>query len=188
MNVVIWKLLARSQKLVGFSALVLVFIFLLPLSPHMPTAGLDPSWQYAVNEAVARHLVFGRDFIFTVGPYGSIYTGLYDPATDLLMLVGGTVVAIGFCLSFTLLADGRRPLVTLLLLIAIVFSNSKDADLMAMPLFFVLASYESTNDEGTGTKRNLSRAKMALFTITAVAIGILPLVKGSLVAWWACML
>ena len=39
-----------------------------PLSPFMPRNDVDGSWILALNQAVARGLVFGRDIVFTFGP------------------------------------------------------------------------------------------------------------------------
>ncbi|WP_254706813.1 hypothetical protein [Ralstonia pseudosolanacearum] len=44
---------------------------LVPWLPVMPQAGLDHSWVLGMNQAVAQGLVFGRDMIFTFGPYAS---------------------------------------------------------------------------------------------------------------------
>src|SRR6185503_13780385 len=52
----------------------------------LPGAGLDPSWQLAGEFAAGRHLVFGRDFVFTYGPYHYLSTRLFDPATFRLVL------------------------------------------------------------------------------------------------------
>jgi hypothetical protein len=68
-----------------FFVVLAVFV---PLNPEMPSHGLDPSWKFAMNEGVARNLVFGRDIVFTFGPYASIYTEVYEPQTDKLMLLG----------------------------------------------------------------------------------------------------
>jgi hypothetical protein len=68
--------------LIIFAALasaLTVFLFT-PWWPWQPAAGLDPSWAYAINEAVAGHLVFGRDFIWTFGPFGAVDTSLVSVA------------------------------------------------------------------------------------------------------------
>ena len=61
----------------------------------MPTFGLDPSLEYALNEAVGQGYVFGRDVIFTFGPLASLYWQLYSPATDTIMMVGSAIYAAG---------------------------------------------------------------------------------------------
>lgn len=69
---------------------------LVPFAPRMPEIGIDGSWALALNEAVAQHLAFGRDIIFTLGPYAAIYTKMYHPQTDGLMLVGSTYLALTY--------------------------------------------------------------------------------------------
>lgn len=39
----------------------------------MPSIGLNPSWKFALNQAVSQKLNFGMDIIFTFGLYASIY-------------------------------------------------------------------------------------------------------------------
>src|SRR5260364_80756 len=73
--------------LAGLLFVTIIAIFV-PFMPYMPSSGLDPSWVYGTNQAVAQGLIFGRDFIFTTGPYGSIYTKAFHPSTDYLMLIG----------------------------------------------------------------------------------------------------
>ena len=78
------------QQVIVLVALVLTCLAFIPFSPWMPRAGLDPSWCYAINEAVERGLVFGRDMIFTFGPMGSVYSTAYGPGTDFQMPVSYT--------------------------------------------------------------------------------------------------
>jgi len=73
---------------IALAASVLTVLFVMALSPSFPGAGVELSWEYASNEAVARHLVFGRDIVFTIGPLASILTRMYHPATDWIMLFG----------------------------------------------------------------------------------------------------
>ncbi len=73
-----------------------------PLSPKMPAPGIDPSWALGLNQAVAQGLAFGKEIIFTLGPYSSLYTKAYHPATDLMMIVGCLYLALTYwgCLLF----------------------------------------------------------------------------------------
>ncbi len=77
-------------------ACLAVAAVLIPLAPGMPTAGLDTSWNYAMNEAVARHIPLGRSLSSTFGPYTGLYTAMYHPATDRLMLLAGASLATFF--------------------------------------------------------------------------------------------
>ena len=64
------------RRFVATGALIIAWLLLMPFSPGMPTGGVDGSWPYALNEAIARGYVFGRDLIFTFGPLPSVYTRL----------------------------------------------------------------------------------------------------------------
>lgn len=72
---------------VTLAATLATILLLFRPPPIFPTVGLVPSYGYALNEAVARHFVFGRDIIFTFGPFASVSTQLYNPATEVIMSV-----------------------------------------------------------------------------------------------------
>ena len=52
-------------------SIICVFV---PLMPLFPAPDLDTSWAMVLNEAVAQRLVFGRDVVFTFGPYSSSFS------------------------------------------------------------------------------------------------------------------
>ena len=64
--------------------LVLAFVTLhgeyLPLGPP----GIDPGWQWAVNEAGSADWVFGRDVVFTYGPLAFLVVPM-DASSNLLL-------------------------------------------------------------------------------------------------------
>jgi len=69
---------ARSPALwlVGAAAL---FVFTWPLAARVPTAGLDNSWVAGLGMALRDHLDYGREVIFTYGPWGFVeHLALYD--------------------------------------------------------------------------------------------------------------
>gem|GEM_PF-2509567 len=61
-----------------------------------------------MNAAVAQHLRFGRDVIFTFGPLTSAYTGEYSPTTDVAMIVASLVVAVSIFLSLRVIVGPRN--------------------------------------------------------------------------------
>jgi hypothetical protein len=75
----------------GLTAAGTAVLFVIPLIPDFPHRSFDSSWAYALNEAVVQHLIFGRDIVLTFGPLASIYTGMYHPATDWIMLLGSVL-------------------------------------------------------------------------------------------------
>jgi hypothetical protein len=61
---------------VVWRVLILVAFVLLTFPPCFAAmgGGLDSSWVIGINEAALRHMVFGRDVVFTFGPLGFIIT------------------------------------------------------------------------------------------------------------------
>src|ERR1700722_6265744 len=88
-----------------FFAITITAIFI-PLNPRMPSAGLDASWQFAMNEAVTKKMSFGKGIVFTYGPYASICTQIYSPATDRRMMLGSLLLAISYVTAVLFLAGG----------------------------------------------------------------------------------
>lgn len=159
-----------------FGSILLSGLLIMPFLPVMPAPNLDASWMYAINEVLAKGLVFGRDFIFTFGPLGPVYTGMYHPEVQGVMLWGSAVMAAGFCSGFAILASQRRSLAIMVLPLAVVESQSRDAVLMAIPLLLLLSTFV------TSRKHRISRVQGTGLLIISAATGAVPLVKGSFAA------
>lgn len=87
----------RTRSIVFAVALVVVVLSVtVAFLPGLPTRGIDASWMYALNQAVAQELAFGRDVLFAFGPYASLYTHRYHPGTSGLMFWGGFALALAF--------------------------------------------------------------------------------------------
>ncbi|MCX4140333.1 hypothetical protein M0D68_19205 [Paraburkholderia sp. SEWSISQ10-3 4] len=173
---------------VAIISLVLAGLAIIPFQPMFAMAppdpsyyfvGLDSSWAYAMNEAVARHLVFGRDVIFTFGPFASVYTTLYHPATDSIMLVGSAILAAGLCAGFFLIGFDRRPMALLLLPLIVALSLSRDAIFLSIPLLLMLATYRIATRPESEHHLAVTPSVAILVAIVSGATGILPIVKGS---------
>ena len=52
------------------AAVAYIFIVGFPAERFPISAGLDGSWTYAINVAAEQALIFGRDVLFTYGPFG----------------------------------------------------------------------------------------------------------------------
>jgi glycosyltransferase involved in cell wall biosynthesis len=65
---------------------------------------LDDSWMIVLSEAFARGRQFGRDIIFTYGPWGFVTVGVYHPATFTLMLVAQGFFCLALAAGLTRLA------------------------------------------------------------------------------------
>ncbi|WP_231643069.1 hypothetical protein [Ralstonia syzygii] len=161
----IWQLLIILTAVCAF----------VPLRPEMPQAGLDHSWVLGMNQAVAQGLVFGRDIIFTFGPYASIYTKSFHPATDHLMVVGALFLGLIYGTGLVLVARGREaiPLTGLCLALALAagLQQSQDSLLLAYPLIVSLYCF--------GLPREASPSQGA-WNLLAISVSVLFLPFGLL--------
>jgi hypothetical protein len=171
---VIWAFLAIGLCLL--SGLLIV-----PFSPWMPTPGLDASWAYALNEAIARHLVFGKDIIFTFGPFAPVETQLYHPGTDSIMVYGAAAIAVGFCLAALMLASLRHRWLLIILPLCVASAYFNDSIFLALPFWLLLSVSAVYGSEDRKPSAGQEAALLLVFASTAL----LPLVKGSFggVAW-----
>jgi hypothetical protein len=161
-----------------------------PFNPRFPVAKLDSSWMFAMNQAVAQKLVFGKEIIFTFGPYASIYTEMYHPATDHLMIWGSLFIGVCYALMLILLAKGKGAYWVLLYAVflagyVMVGANdpllvSRDSLLLSYPLILAMLVYRVTLADIHLAKLNVWRFPTIALAILLAPLGLLPLIKGSL--------
>jgi len=166
----------------AFSAFLLIGVLLacVPLMPFFPHAGIDSAWTYAMNEAVAHRMVFGRDIIFTFGPYASAFTRHYHPATDHLMLIADTLVGLAIAAGgLALVSRGRMGyLLPLPAVLALIFPP--DAIFLVLPLIFFLVSVRVTLPAAHKWKLPGNWSIAASLAVMMLALSLLPLVKATL--------
>jgi hypothetical protein len=161
---------------VVFAIAALMFI---PFIPAMPASNLDSSWELAMNQAVAAHLVFGRDVIFTFGPYASVFTTLYHPSTDITMILASSVIVISYCVALLYIIRPSTLWVLAPVAAFLVVYLQREAFLMTLPLAILFSAPEivwSRKDKLSPLVRTL-RASAGLVMVSALAI--LPLIKGT---------
>lgn len=163
-----------------FAALLLccATVVMVPFAPGMPLDGLDPSWEFGMNQALAQGLVFGRDIVFTFGPYASIYTKLYHPATDSLMLYGALYLGASFFVVAYLVfrrAAWQLQLALLVMLSSVLYT--RDALLFGYALLVGLQVYRLTLT--TGDDQATQRWVAVQLVVLFAPFGLLPLIKGS---------
>ncbi|WP_323157377.1 hypothetical protein [Stenotrophomonas maltophilia] len=169
--------MTRLGWLASGLACILTILVLTPFAVEMPIAGVDGSWAYAMNVATAEHLRFGKDIIFTFGPLASIYTEVYHPATDHLMIGGAMLLSVAvFAGLFAVTSPHRRVLLPLFpFLVALTWlpdwDGWRDAVFMLLPLLLPITV---ARGQETG------KPNWAAIILLAIAIAILPLIKGSL--------
>jgi hypothetical protein len=159
-----------------FATIIAIFV---PIYPTFPSEGLDPSWNFGVNQATAQAFSFGKDIIFTYGPYASILTKLYHPATNLLVILGSFYLAISFFVYLVVLTKNINFF--WIICICIIFTGLKsnqDIYLLAIPLLIGLLSFKIFS---SGDKDVFSGQRSIFYVIFLFApFGLLPLVKGSI--------
>ena len=171
-----------------------VLVLFVPLNPGPIGSRPDDSWAWAMNEAVAQGMAFGRDIIFNLGPYASVYTRVYHPATDVLMLVGSAFLGACYAAGLVWLAQysGAWRLVPFVLCIVVfwyspnsVFVPSRDAVFFSYPLLLTccVARLLQLPAAEVGNRR-FTQVKLA---VMFAPMGLLPLVKGSLLFLCACV-
>lgn len=167
------------QQVIVLVALVLTCLAFIPFSPWMPRAGLDPSWCYAINEAVERGLVFGRDMIFTFGPMGSVYSTAYGPGTDFQMLWGSGLYVIGFAITVHLSAPVKRQWWAVLLPVLLCLLFTRDVLFLVLPFFLLLAVTRVTAHPNSRYYLRATPGVVLALAVATYAMGLGPLVKGS---------
>lgn len=170
------NLIARVSIVVVTTLVILnLIIMIVPLAPVMPVSELDPSWMFGINQAVAQGLVFGQEFIFTFGPYGSLYTEQYHPATNMLMLCSTSAFMVGWALALFGLFNGRYRTGMLLLSIFLVSTHSRDLLILGYPFLVMLLAVSSWKLQSA--QNDYGRLTVAVAFYILALIGLLPLVK-----------
>jgi hypothetical protein len=175
---------AASLALNVFLGISVLAIFI-PMNPKMPIAGLDGSWQYAMNQGVARHMSIGRNIVFTYGPYASITTRVYDPATDLRMLLGSLLLAVSYAMALSFMARGRKRYLVLILFLFLATFGSGETLLFSYAFLLVVCVLKYINSDDLSRGKVLPLWQAGAVFVMWVTLGLLPLVKGSLLLPYA---
>jgi hypothetical protein len=168
------------DAILGGLLLIIIIARFVPFYPYIPTSELDSSWQFGMNQALAQGLSFGKDIIFTFGPYASIYTKSYHPSTDFLMVSGSLYLALSYWACFVILMKGVqwRWILAFYFIFAGGFWWLTDALFLLFPLLVGLLIFKiSFSEQG-----KLVNSKLASFYVALLfaPFGLLPLIKGSM--------
>ncbi len=163
----------------GVVLLLTTIATFVPFSPGMPGAGLDPSWVFGMNQATAQGFAFGKEMIFTYGPYASIATKSYHPSTDFMMVSGSLYLALSYWGCFVLLMKNVQWRWVLAFgTILAGFMYLRDTLFFSLPLLVGLLIFKILFlDDGRFIKRKLAPLYVALLF---APFGLLPLVMGTL--------
>ena len=159
-----------------FTMLTVVAI-LVPLLPLMPKTGLDPSWRFAINRAAADGVAFGRDLIFTFGPYAAVYTELYTPGTDQMTLAGSLFLSVFYVAVILIVFYRRNAFLMLAFTYILTILILRDALLESYALLLSLVLHRLTAPRQSADGLGLSPW---LFVFLCAPLGFLPLIKGTI--------
>ena len=170
-----WHPARRVLVLLGL--LITILVKFVPFYPAMPAAGLDWSYAWATNQAVAHGLTFGKQYIFNFGPYPAVYTNLYDPATYARVLATSLLLAVVYWLSLVMLMRKTKLSWILAYCVALAACLTPDTLLYSMPLVVGLLTYKTLCSDDGGWPQG----RLELVYVTAVfsPLGLLPLTKSS---------
>ncbi|KTC93486.1 hypothetical protein [Legionella cincinnatiensis] len=188
-NLILW---IRQKKLINilfnwglqgllFITVICVFV---PFSPKMPGEGLDPSWMMGLNQAVAQGLAFGRNMIFTYGPFSFLYTNLYHPLTVHFMILCSIYLSIMYGGILFSLTRNKPWYLIIIFLITFLLSTtlSKDTLFYSYPLLVAVYCFNSVNSaERIGIDYKISPFILALLFFP---FGLLFLIKSSFLILW----
>lgn len=165
-----------NNKISPLLLIITVIAVIVPFSPIMPNEGLDSSWVLGMNQAYSQGLVFGRDIIFTFGPYSSIYTKAFHPATDALMIIGSLFFAVMFAyVAYECFRDSALYIKISFVIVISTFLYTRDVLLFLYPYMVGIYIHDKLRQE---IDFLIKARGVKLFLLFSV-FGLLPLIKGS---------
>ena len=167
------------RYIIGAFFVMTVLAIFVPFYPSMPSSGLDPSWVLDMNQAVSQGFNFGEDIIFTYGPYASIYTKAYHPATYQMMIWGSLFLAIGYIIAVIYLSSGISVLWVMVvsLFLPLIY---KDIIFFSYPFILALIVYRVTLPKTHPKKLDISHYDFIGIFISFFSLGLLPATKGTM--------
>jgi hypothetical protein len=113
----------QTQLVIGLAIVFIVgFVTLNGIYRPLGPPGIDPGWQWAVNQARAAGLVFGQDIVFTYGPLAFLMAPLDVSSNLLIANIFLLVVQVLFTavLAALFIVDRRISTITLFAVLFVV--------------------------------------------------------------------
>lgn len=134
------KIVSRRFPL-GLGVFCLSFLLLtyvLP-APALPSPEIEQGWQQLLSEAFLRHAQFGRDILFTYGPWGFLTEPLGNPRLYgwLLAARGFIALACSFALSRLATALPSKALAFVVLTAVLLLGSPAGLVLLLFVLIYV---------------------------------------------------
>lgn len=115
--------------------ILIVLAFSNPLA--LPTFGLDPSWRQALYFATKNNFIWGKDAIFTYGPWHMVSSMLYDPDFYWTFFLSQTYIVTVFAWFF--IQHYHNSFLYFLLIILAVLHSVVDIGVGTDSYFFCIA-------------------------------------------------
>ena len=173
-----------AKWLAAATSLLFAFSRFLPSGQPGGYNIVDDAWIQMLHMAFAERLQFGRDIVFTFGPWGFLYGG-YHPSTHWISVVVWAVLAVVFWWAAWRVVSHffTNPLISWLWLLVVIGLTSitpflyMDARLTAWPLLLLLLHFSVEERPFTLTQAMLvvslallSLIKHSIFTIAVVTV------------------
>lgn len=170
--------------LAATTSLLFTFSRFLPSGRQGAWGFIEDLWIQMLHTAFAERLQFGRDIVFTFGPWGFLYGG-YHPATYLVSVVVWAVLAVVFWWAAWRVVTHffKNPLVCWLWMMAVIGlasispSLNMDVRLTVWPLLLLLLHFCVEERPFTWTQAMLvislallSLIKNSIFTVAVVTV------------------
>lgn len=168
--------LDRPRYLASGLLAILCLLTVVWLAPNFPYFGQDSGWPLALNQAVGSHAVFGQDIIFNLGPWASVYTGQYHPATSVMMHVGSAIVAAALWGGLIVLTSGWRRWAALLVPLLVATVGLRDPAFISLPLLLLAVAVVLASPHPAVAGRVW---KVAALLLLCVAAALLSFVKST---------
>ena len=133
-----------------------------------------------MNEAAARGMSFGPEIMFTYGPYAPVGTRVYHPATDRRMMLGSAALGFSYAVAMVLLAGKAARLAAVFLLIFLATFGSPELLLLSYAFLLAVSVLKRTNEVDRGEDRRPNWMRRLTPFVLWPTLGLLPVVKGSL--------
>jgi hypothetical protein len=169
---------------VVFTIVTILAVFV-PLNPGMPNIGIDSSWKFSMNQAVGQKLIIGKEIIFTFGPFSSIFTRIYHPATDHLMIFGSIIFGLCYATILLYLAKNKKPYFLFIFLSFLAsfmnYMELRDVLFISYPLLVAFWASKYVTQFYQHKKTSLNFWKILTIALVFSPLGLLPLIKGSFI-------
>ena len=168
---------------IGIKAILVFTVFCLfnPFLPVMPSSiPLDPSWVIGLNQATSQKLQFGKELIFTFGPYAAIYTKAFHPATNHFEILGSIYLSVLYISVLLLVIKSEIRLLTLgICLLFAGFITHLDTLFYSYALLVGIYCWQSVETEDLPRQRG-DWINLLIIGFLFSGFGLYPLIKGPL--------